>query len=181
MKKLAGAAVFVVTLVVALLVTSYYNRPRPVVPTITLDPPAADTPPEPRPEGSHYAQLVTLDVAARKSHTTVVVQHARGARPPERLWVWTGFFVPGDRRGRVFAGEPVLVEPSFGWDGRAAVKVTAACPWFGQRDAPAAGYYAQVNVSTVSAAEARLEDEQVSREPSKATPVTVEEGRPGSR
>ena len=91
--------------------------------------------------------------------------------------MWVGFFVPGDAGGEVFAGEPVLVEQPFASGNRATLNVTAACPWCGQRDAPAAGYYAHVNVSTYSAADARLEDEQVSRELSKATQVSVEEGR----
>ena len=186
MKKLAGVAVFVVTLGVALLVTRYY-APRPEPPPeppfapIAADPPLFPESPPPPPSRSkvtHKVQLVTLDVAARKSHTTLLLERAADAPAPERLWVWAGFFLPGDARGEVFSGAPVLVEKPFaGGASRAAVNVTGACPWCGQRDAPAAGYYARVNVSTESAADARLEDEEVSRDLSTATQVVVEEGR----
>lgn len=188
MKKLAGAAVFLVALGVALLVTSYYD-PRPVVPTLTLDPQPDDTPTSrpafpPPTRGTrvtYKAQLVTLDAAARKSHTTLVVEHAPDAPAPERLWVWTGFFVPGDAGGELFAGEPAVVVNPFASGNRVTVSVSADCQWCGRRDAPAAGYYARVNVSPVSAADARLEDERVSRDITKATPVTVEQGRRRAR
>ena len=185
MKKLAGAAVFVVTLAVALIVTSYYN-PRPATPPPQLAedvPPAWPDPPPPAPraEVTYKVRLVTLDVAARRSHATLVVEHAPDAPAPERLWVWAGFFVPGDAGGEVFAGEPVRVEKPFASGSRAVVNVSAACPWCGQRDAPAAGYYAHVNVSTVSASDARLEDAGVSRDLSRATQVVVEEGRRKTR
>ena len=184
MKKLAGVAVFVVTLVVALLVTRYY-APRPEPPPPPVAPIAADpvlfpeSPPLPpsRSKVTYKVQLVTLDVAARKSHATLVLERAPDAPAPERLWVWAGFFVPGDARGEVFAGEPVVVEKPFAGATRATVNVTGACPWCGQGDAPAAGYYARVNVSDESAADAQLEDEEVSRDLSTATQVVVEEGR----
>ena len=185
MKKLAGVAVFVVTLVVALLVTRYY-APRPE-PTPQF-PTAGNTMhrPVPRPVApskiTHKVQLVTLDVAARRSHATLVLERAPDAPAPERLWVWAGFFVPGDAGGEIFSGAPVLVEKPFaGGATRATVNVTGACPWCGQGDAPAAGYYARVNVSDESAADAQLEDEEVSRDLSTATQVTVEEGRRRSR
>ena len=190
MKKLAGVAVFVVTLVVALLVTRYYApRPEPPPPPpiapIAADPVLFPEPPPPLPSRSkvdYKVQLVTLDVAARKSHATLVLERAPGAPAPERLWVWAGFFVPGDAGGEIFAGAPVSVEKPFaGGATRATVNVTGACPWCGQGDAPAAGYYARVNVSDESAADAQLEDEEVSRDLSTATQVVVEEGRRRSR
>jgi hypothetical protein len=189
MKKLAGVAVFVVTLVVALLVTRYY-APRPEPPPPPIAPIAADPvlfpepppPPPSRAKVTYKVQLVTLDVAARKSHATLVLERAPEAPAPERLWVWAGFFVPGDAGGEVFAGAPVLVEKPFaGGATRATVNVTGACPWCGQGDAPAAGYYARVNVSAESAADAQLADEEVSRVLSTATQVVVEEGRRRSR
>ena len=189
MKKLAGVAVFVVTLVVALLVTRYYaprpEPPQPPIAPIAADPVLFPEPPPPLPSRSkvdYKVQLVTLDVTARKSHATLVLERAPNAPAPERLWVWAGFFVPGDAGGEVFAGAPVVVEKPFaGGATRSTVNVTGACPWCGQGDAPAAGYYARVNVSDESAEDARLEDEEVSRDLSTATQVVVEEGRRRSR
>lgn len=191
MKKLAGVAVFVVTLGVALLVTRYYApRPEPPPPPpiapIAADPVLFPEPPPPPPPSrakvTYKVQLVTLDVAARKSHATLVLERAPDAPAPARLWVWAGFFMPGDARGEVFSGAPVSVEKPFaGGATRATVNVTGACPWCGQGDAPAAGYYARVNVSDESAADAQLADEEVSRDLSTATQVVVEEGRRRSR
>ncbi len=88
----------------------------------------------------------------------------------------------GRRARRGLRGRARLVEKPFaGGATRATVNVTGACPWCGQGDAPAAGYYARVNVSDESAADARLEDEEVSRDLSTATQVVVEEGRRRSR
>lgn len=188
MNRLAGAAVFVVTLVVALLVTNYYHRrpepPPPTHATAVADPPLIpeSSPSTPsRSKVNYKVRLVTLDVAARWSHTTLTLEQPPDADPPAKLWVWVGFFVPGEAGGEVFAGEPVMVSNPFASGDGATLSVTADCRWCGRRDAPAAGYYAHVNVSTVSAADARLEDGQVGRDITKATPVTVEQGRRGTR
>lgn len=187
MSKFAGAAIFVVTLAVALLATSYYNRryappppqPPPAATPAEQAPTPAATPPAWHKEILHKVRLVTLDVAARKSHTKLTVEHYPSAPAPERLWVWVAFFAPGDAAGEVFAGEPVLVEKPFATASahRTTIDVTAACPWCGRRGVPAAGYYARVRVSAVSAEDARLADVDVSRDLATAVPVTVEEGR----
>ena len=183
MKKLAGAAVFVVTLGVALLVTNYYDRrpsaPPPPAPR-AAPPPAEDAPPPAlsQAEVTHEVRLVTLDMGARKSHTTLTVEHEPGAPAPEKLWVCTGFFVPG---GSVFCDAPVLVEKPFASGRRATLTVSAECGWCGRRDVPAAGYYADVKVSAVSAADATIEHVNGPRKLVGVTPVVVEEGRRGAR
>lgn len=185
MKKLGAVAVFVVTLAVAILVTKYYGpqpappQPPPVPPVGvgTIPPP----PPVRQPQVTHKAQLITLDLAARKSHATLVLERERGRPAPERIWVWTAFFVPDDARGRIFSGAPVELRDPFAFGDRVTVNVTGACPWCGEKDSPANGYYARFNISTESAAAARLGDEEVSRDISTATPVVVEEGRKKTR
>ena len=192
MMKLAGAAVFFVALVVALLITKYYGpqqpappQPPPAPPDIVDNfPPPPPPPPPPtmtRQQITHKVQLVTLDMAARKSFTTLVLERDRNLPAPERVWVWTAFFVPNGARGQVYAGEPVLVEKPFASGERATVNATGACPWCGAPGAPTGGYYARVNVSTESATAARLDESAVSRDLSTATNVVVEEGRKRSR
>jgi hypothetical protein len=181
MNKLAGVAVFAATLGVALLVTSYYNpRPRPAPPTVVVvNAPPPPPPPAQRTKVTHKVQLVTLDMEARRSHTTLTVEHEPGANAPEKLWVCTGFFVPGG--SEEYPTEPVLVEKPFASGRRATLTVTAACHWCGQRGVPAAGFYANAVVSTISADDALHDHVSGQHKIGDATPVTVEEGRRKSR
>jgi hypothetical protein len=185
MKKLAAFGVFVVTLILALLVTSYY-RPRtdPPTPEPPHSPPVIETvapPPPPAAQVTHKVQLITVDVASRRFYTTVFLERDRNQPAPEKVWVWTAFFVPGDKTGKIYAGDPVELRQPFESVDRITVSPNGACPWCREKGAPASGYYARVNISTESAEDARLADADVSRDISTATPVVIEGERAKDR
>jgi hypothetical protein len=131
---------------------------------------------------SYKARLVTLDYASGKTHTRLVLECPPARRAPERVWVWTYFFVPGGEREHQFwAGEPVEIKSPFTEGKRADIVADAACSWCNDARAPQEGFYARVHVSTESAASARLRPEELDYNLSTATPVVVEGTRRSSR
>ena len=193
MKKLVGLLVFAVALVGAIMLTRYYTQryaPPPPPP-----PPAAPLPPQqpvtgsrattlPPPAASYSApgaaapvtfktQLVTLDLAGRKGHVSLVLERDPARPAPASVWVWAYFF-SADAPGRYCAGEPVEVRQPFAAGGRAVVKVelpVADCP---APRAPSSTYYARVNASAESAFAARLTEQRISYDITQASPVVLE-------
>lgn len=175
LKKLTGIIVFVAVLAGAVALTKYYGRPEPAE-VGTETPPAPPAPP-PAPDAPaapvvFKPQLVTLDFASRKSHTTLVLERDPSASAPQKVWVWTYFFTMGERK--YCAGEPVEVRwPSA--ESRSE-KVTVEAPASScaePRDASTT-FYARVNVSTESAFAARLSESKISYDLTSATPVVVQ-------
>ena len=193
MKKLAGLLAFAVALAGAILLTQYFTRrfsppPPPPAPVVPVAPPAAPvtgagvtTAPPP---GSYRdnapvtfkTQLVTLDLARSKGHATLVLERDPARPAPASVWVWAYFF-SADAPGRYCAGEPVEVKQPFQPGGRAEVKVelpVVGCP---APRGPSSTYYARVNVSNESAFAARIAEQRISYDISKASPVVVSAGR----
>ena len=189
MKKLAGLLAFAVALLGAIFLTQYYTR-RYSPPPPPPPPPAAPAQPPvtgagvttAQPPGSYQEknapvtfkpQLVTLDLAARKGHVSLVLERDPARPAPASVWVWAYFFST-DAPGRYCAGEPVEVrQPFAGGGGRAEVKVeipVADCP--APRTASST-FYARVNVSAESAFAARLSEQRISYDITQAAPVVV--------
>jgi hypothetical protein len=192
LKKLAGVAAFVVALIVAILVTRYYAPrtdappaapppPPPVVSAPSLPPvePMPPLPPKPAlpPSVSYKARLVSLDFTAGKTYTTVVLEREPGAtETPESVWVWTYFFDDAAARGErpAWSSDPVEIRQPFARGNRTTVTATAQCAWCADPQAPRSGYYARVNISSVSKDAARLSRERLNYDITGATPVEVQ-------
>jgi hypothetical protein len=156
-KHLIGILTCVAAIAIGFGVTRYFEPAPPKPPAPPPAPTAPPTPTEPpTPAGSgevsvdDHATQITLDRARKRSVATVALQ-ADGA-PPDRVWVWVVFFVPG---GDPLSTDPVEVRwPSDG--GREArVEVVTPTPWVYRPGDPGAGYYARVFASAVSPEEAR--------------------------
>ena len=199
MKKLAGLLAFAVALAGAILLTQYYSRhyappppaPAPAPPALPGMPPATGTGVTTAPGPGSYTearapvtfkpQLITLDLAGKKGHVSLVLERDPARPAPASVWVWAYFFST-DAPGRYCAGEPVEVRQPFGTGGgRAEVRVelpVADCP---APRSPSSTYYARVNVSSESAFAARLSEQRISYDLTQATPVVVAVGKSPGR
>ena len=179
LKKLTGIIVFVAVLAGAVALTKYYGRPEPAevrnvtdVTRVTNMNTSAATPSAAAPV-VFKPQLVTLDFASRKSHTTVVLERDPSGSAPQKVWVWTYFFTAGGER-KYCAGEPVEVRwPSAESRSERVTVEAAAASCAEPRDASTT-FYARVNVSTESAFAARLSESKISYDLTSATPVVVQ-------
>jgi hypothetical protein len=193
LKKLTGLLVFVIAIVGAVAVSRYFSGPRAaltdeatapqpppglsVAPVLPSDPQLLPVSPPGVIKGApparvfFKARLVTLDFKTQKSHITLDLERDRARPAPERVWAWVSFFSPAD--GGRCAGEPVEVRQPFARGDRATVVVEADASRCAPPREPAATVYARVNVSSESAAAARLPAAQLDADISKATPVVV--------
>ncbi len=193
MKKIAGLLAFAVALVGAIMLTQYFSRrfsppPPPPPPAAPAQPPVTGTgvtttaPPSSYTDSRGNApvtfkpQLITLDLAGRKGHVSLVLERDPARPAPASVWVWAYFFST-DAPGRYCAGEPVEVrQPFSSGSSRADVRVelpVADCP---APRSPSSTYYARVNVSAESAFAARLTEQRISYDVAQATPVVVAMG-----
>lgn len=188
-KMLAGFAAFVLAMAAAVAVTKFYAARTPAPPPTpppAATPPAPPAPPAPAPADAPATQvfftpkLITLDLAARKSHTTLSVERDPARPTPERLWVRTYFFSSEGEPNTMREGEAVEIARPFADGDRAALVATAACGWCGEASAPRGGYYARVAVSTESKEAARLDETRLSFDIKTATPVVVEGATPAN-
>ena len=192
MKKLAGLLAFAVALVGAILLTQYYSRRYAPPPPPPPPPAAAPAPPvtgsgvtTAPPPGSYQEKganvpvtfkprLITLDLAGRKGHVSLVLERDPSRPAPASVWVWAYFFSP-DAPGRYCAGEPVeLRQPFLSGSGHDNIKIELSLSGCPAPRSPSSTYYARVNVSTESAFAARLAEQRISYDVSQASPVVVE-------
>lgn len=179
-RTLTGIIVFVAALAGAVVLTKYYGRPEPA--KVETDDPASReanmnaassaTPAAPAPV-TFKPQLVTLDFASKKSHTTVLLERDPTGPAPQKVWVWTYFFkAEGERK--YCAAEPVEVRwPSTESRSERITVEAPAASCAEPRDASTT-FYARVNVSTESAFAARLSESKISYDLTSATPVVVQ-------
>lgn len=200
MKKLAGLLAFGVALLGAILLTQYYSRhyapppppPAPAPPSLPGMPPATGSGMTTAPGPGSYTdtrgggqvtfkpQLVTLDLAGKKAHVSLVLERDPARPAPATVWVWAYFFST-DAPGRYCAGEPVEVRRPFAAGSRADIRVelpVADCP---APRTPSSTYYARINVSPESAFAARLSEQRISYDITQATPVVVAVGKAAGR
>ena len=176
LKKLAGIIAFVAALAGAVVLTKYYGRPAPApVEVVTPAPPAPPGDASISESIVFKPQLVTLDFASKKSHTTLALERDHARPAPERVWVWTYFFTADAGGERKYcAGEPVEVRQPFATGNRATVTVDAPANSCAAPRDPSATFYARVNVSTESSFAARLSEAKISYDVTSATPVVVQ-------
>jgi hypothetical protein len=176
LKKLAGILVFVAALAGAVVLTKYYGRPEPA-PVSEAPPPAPTAPPAgtdaPAPV-VFKPQLITLDFASKKSHTTVVLERDPSRPAPQKVWVWTYFFTAAGGERKYCAGEPVEVRWPSAESVRERVTVEAPATACAEPRDASATFYARVNVSAESAFAARLSEAKISYDLTSATPVVVQ-------
>ncbi len=198
MKKIAGLLAFAVALVGAILLTQYYSRrysppPPPPAPAAPAQPPITGAGVTTAPPPGSYQQkgvnvpvtfkpqLVTLDLAGRKGHVSLVLERDPARPAPASVWVW-GYFFSTDAPGRYCAGDPVEVRQPFASGSRAEVRVelpVTGCP---APRTPSSTYYARFNVSAESAFAARLSEQRISYDITQAAPVVVAVGaKPAGR
>ena len=198
LSKLAGVAVFVLALALALAVTHYYSPqekqedahvsdrdaappppPPPVLPGAPTDDDETESTTTPPPATSK-AQLITLDKETRKCHLTVTLERDLSGREPSRLWVGAYFFAPtahGAKRPEHWSIEPIEVREPFA-EGRRVVKhLSTDCAWLGSPGVPSEGFYARLKISADSAAAARSRPAEMSFDLAGAAPVVVEAGK----
>jgi hypothetical protein len=179
-KKLTGIIVFVAALAGAVVLTKYYGRPEPSqvgtdgpsTRDVNMNTSASATPATAAPV-TFKPQLITLDFASKKSHTTVLLERGPAAPAPQKVWVWTYFF-KADGEREYCAAEPVEVRwPSAESRSERITVEAPAASCAEPRDASTT-FYARVNVSTESAFAARLSESKISYDLTSATPVVVQ-------
>jgi hypothetical protein len=181
-KHVAGIALFVFIFGVSVLIAAIVAAPLQIIPPVPLNAPSPPSPTKLVSQPVSYkVQLVSLDFINREIYTTVTLKRERGTPAPEKLWVYTSFFVP-EYPQKSWATAPVEVLEPFAGADEVTLTVTGDCPWCGDSSAPRAGYFARVNVSTASSADVvRSAEEQMDADIKTATQVLVQVERKGRR
>lgn len=118
-----------------------------------------------------YVELAGIDYTTRR---TVLGLTLSSEEPfPDRVWVWAYFVNPNFSPDGSFSDRPVEVEGPFERGSPAPVTVAADCHWCTNPDLPPSGYFARVNVSAVSAEDARIPVSHRRYDVEGATPVVV--------
>lgn len=186
-KHLHGFAVFITILTLIVSVYEYIKGPftkTPRVPVaISVTEPSTEVPPSVTPEASpelisYDTKLVSLDFINRQAHTSLELRLGAGQPAPEKLWVTTFFFVP-DYPGQGWTTTREIRRPFANGD-RFEYVASSTCDWCGDSDAPRAGYFARVYVSTEGGAASDLGSPS-SREITTAVPVVVQAERKSRR
>jgi hypothetical protein len=164
-------AVFLCTLTVALCFTRLFSIPPRVEFKVAAP---ALLPALSVPQVSFYPQQIVFDRAHGKLYTQLTVEHDPSTPVPERLWVWTYLFSLDGKICRLPAHEPVEVRQPFAQGDRTTLNVVTMCDICGDEETTPRSYYAWVNITTGSAADARLTIDPTSSDPRSATPVVVE-------
>lgn len=125
---------------------------------------------------SHEVKLVSLDFETRKSYTTLTLKRVVESPAPEKLWVRTYFFVPGEAQPS-WSSETFEFDQPFKNDNTVTLTAASSCPWCGQSSAPRDGYYARVCISTQSANDVMRSRQQNADDLKTAIPVLVQSGR----
>lgn len=172
-KHVAGIALFIFIVSVSVFIAAIVAAPLQMIPPVPLGASSHRNAAESQ-SVSYHVQIVSVDFINRESYTSLSLKRERGAPAPDSLWVYTSFFVP-EYPNKSWSGSPVeLREPFSEGDEVSSITVTAACPWCGDANAPRAGYYARVRVSTVSSEAAARRDEDFDPDIKTAIPVLVQ-------
>lgn len=176
-KHFAGVALFFVIFASTVIVTNFLTAPIGTVSPIKLNatPPGhiVDMTPQPI---NYKVRLVSLDFNNGKSYTTLILKREAGQPAPEKLWVRTLFFAPDHDASKGWSSLAEIRRP-FSYGERVEITATGKCDWCEERDAPKAGYYAQVYVSTEYAGDLHTPAERASRNIMTAIPVVVQTKR----
>ena len=171
-KHAAGIALFILIVSVSVFIAAIVAVPLQMIPPVPINASSHRNAAGSQPV-SYKVQLVSVDFINRESYTTLRLKRERGAPAPDSLWVYTSFFVP-EYPNKSWSGSPVELREPFAEGDKVSLTVTAACPWCGDANAPRAGYYARVQVSTVSSEAAARRDQDFDPDIKTATPVLVQ-------
>ena len=182
-KRLAGVLTFITALGLAIAATRYLHVPFKTAVNVsrvaTLSPPHTSTATDTGlvTQGITYqVKLVSLDFETRKSYTTLALRRETDRPAPEKLWLRTYFFVPGEAQAS-WSSETVEFHQPFKGDNAVTLTATGQCNWCGQSSAPGNGYYARVYLSTRSAGDVLRSGQQIDDDIKTAIPVLVQSGR----
>jgi hypothetical protein len=147
-KHVAGITLFIFIVAASIFIVGIMTAPALTIPPVPIhDAPASrntiDSPPF-----RYMTQLVSLDFINQQSYTTLKLKRHVDEPAPERLWVYTLFFVP-ERPQISWSSGPVEVLRPFKDNDEATITVTGECTLCGNSRAPRNGYYARVYVSTI--------------------------------
>ncbi|HJU55954.1 MAG TPA: hypothetical protein VJ715_15320 [Pyrinomonadaceae bacterium] len=179
-KHLYGFVVFVIILTSAVFIYDYIHGLYPKRVRVRYDDPVAapstNVPPAATPELISYdTKLVSLDFINKQSYTALELRLGAGQPAPDRLWVTTFFFAP-KYPGRGWTTRREIRRPFA--DGDVSYTVASGpCNWCGDSDAPKAGYFARVYVSTEAGDDSDVLESRFSREITTAVPVVVQAER----
>lgn len=146
-KHVAGVALFIFIVSASIFINGMMTAPVLTIPPVPL----LDTTPTRTTTGSppfrYQAQLVSIDFINRQSYTTLKLKRHSGWPTPERLWVYTLFFVP-EYPHMSWSSGPVEVIRPFRDSDEATITVAGECPLCDDSRAPRSGYYARVYATT---------------------------------
>jgi hypothetical protein len=177
-KHLAGIVLFMFIVSISVFIVRFVAAPLQIIPPVPLTAPLSNTESVSQPV-SYKVPLISLDFINRESYTTLTLTREASGPKPKRLWVSTSFFVP-ELPGKSWSSAPIEIRGPFAGGDRISLTVTSACEWCGDPSAPRAGYYARVNVSTVSS-DAAQRAGQTETDIKTAIPVLVQVERKASR
>lgn len=180
-KHVAGIALFTLIFSVSIFIAGLLSEPAMTmrIPPLPLGAPLNGSPfrtvtvSQPI---SYKVQLVSLDFINHQSFTTLTLKRETDDPWPDKLWVYTSFFIPSAPR-KNWSSDPVEINVPSASGNEMSLTVAIECPWTKTDYAPRSGYYARVSVSTVSSEAAIYSDEQMDRDIKTATPVLVQVDR----
>jgi hypothetical protein len=173
-KHLAGLAIFFVILSSSIFINAFLAIPPTPPPLVAVNAtPLQFMPSETQPI-NYRPRLVSLDFIKRQTYTTLIIKRDADQSAPRSLWVTTSFFAPDDAPGRVWTSTVEIRRPFFKSD-QTEITATAPCDFCQYySDAPRAGYFARVYVSTDRPDDSVLSTTQFDRKIADATPVLVQ-------
>jgi hypothetical protein len=177
-KHVTGMALFFVIFAGSVLAIRFLAAPISPIPSVsrTAQPSYFATGVR-QPIDFEEAKYVSLDFNNRKSFTSLTIKSVDGQPVPGRVWVRTYFFTPYSDRRPVWAGEAMDIRLPIMKSGPTEIMAVASCDWCDDSTAPKTGYYARVVVSTISARDTYLHDDQIDRDTTTAIPVVVQTER----
>ena len=175
-KHVAGFALFSVVVGCAVFVSAlnkYLSAPTASIPPVIRDEPISETPlVSLNAINSNAVRLVSLDFINKKSYVTLEIKRGTDQPAAGNLRVTTYFFSP-DRPGRVWTSR-ARISISYAYADHFEYLATGACEWCGDVDAPKAGYFARVHISTFDTADIEMPFAELNRDVTTATPVVVQ-------
>lgn len=161
---IVGASVFISGIMAAQVLTI------PPVPLLDKTPARTTTG---SPPFRYRAQLVSMDFINQQSYTTLKLERHSDWPAPERLWVYTLFFVP-EYPHISWSSGPVEVLRPFRDGDEATITVGGKCALCDDSRAPRSGYYARVYVSTTRNDYDSLRGGKIDTDITTAIPVLVQ-------
>lgn len=173
-KHVAGIALFTLIFSVSVFIANLLTEPAM---TMRIPPVPIDAPPYNSRAAFQFVdykvRLVSLDLINRKSYTTLTLKRDADGPAPERIWVYTYFFIPRVSLHRTWTSVPVEIREPFADGDEVSLTVAGACRWCVDLTGPTSEFYANVGVSTLSGEDAQR-IAQMKTDIKEASPVLVQ-------